>query len=273
MKIAVGFFDGLHLGHQEILRTADAVLTFRNHPLSVLAPDRQPVLLMSEEERLAAIRSLGIRKIHVLDFTAALAMMEPERFLQDVLMRAENRITTIRCGANWRFGCGGRGDAALLRQSGLSVEAVPCLSYAGERISSSRIRACLAEGAVESACEMLGRPYTVRGRIVSGKGLGRQLGFPTVNLAIERPLVLRAGVYAVEALGHRAVANYGVAPTLGDSAWREPMLEVHFLDAVDVEGRADLGVSIRSFLRPERKFANLEELKKQIMSDCERITL
>ena len=139
--LAVGFFDGVHLGHQEILKGADAALTFRNHPLTVLAPEKAPRLIMSCEERVAAIKACGIGEVKVLDFTRELAEMQADEFATRHLMSSVSRLkSSVRCGANWRFGAGGTGDAAFLRSRGFEVEVVPYAEYKGEKVSSFRFQ-------------------------------------------------------------------------------------------------------------------------------------
>ena len=269
--LAVGFFDGVHLGHQEILRHAAAALTFREHPLSVIAPERAPRLLMDTEERLAAIKACGVEKVIALDFTPELANMPAEKFIDRYLGEAR-RDGIMYCGDNWRFGRGGLGDARLLRANGINVEVLPYAMHGGERISSTRIRNTLESGLVEEATAMLGRPWSVVGEVFKGKGAGTVLGYPTVNL---RPrgmtLNLRRGVYAVEACGMRGIANYGVAPTFGNKAWVEPVFEVHFLDEPpEIGPDGALRVNVLSFVRPEMKFSSAEELRRRIADDIGR---
>ena len=276
MTVAAGFFDGVHIGHQAILKGADAVLTFRAHPLSVLAPEKAPRLLMDFEDRIAAIRGCGVGDVAVFDFTPEFAALSPDEFL------AKAGITTathVRCGGNWRFGRGGKGDAEYLRARGYSVEVVPYALYVGAEVSSTRIRAALERGEIEDANAMLGRPFAVHGKAVAGKGEGGRIGFPTVNIVPEGLNVhLPHGVYAVESGGRRAVANYGLAPTFGDRAWKTPVLEVHFLEGGrhstdgdrQPEARDPRPVSLLRFLRAERVFATEDELRAQIAHDCER---
>ena len=270
--LAVGFFDGVHLGHQAILRGAGAALTFRSHPLSVLAPDRAPALIMGLEERIAAIRACGVADVVALDFTPELANMEPADFLR--LVAERHPFSAVRCGADWRFGRGGAGDAAWLRARGVRVEMAPFALHGGERISSSRIRGCLGRGEIEEANAMMGRRLKVAGRTFHGKGLGRSLGFPTVNVASDAPALglLPRGVYLVDAGGVAALANYGVAPTAGDRAWARPVLEVHFpkggSPCPDAAEDAPFEVTFLRFMRPERRFASLDELRLQIAADC-----
>jgi riboflavin kinase/FMN adenylyltransferase len=266
--LAVGFFDGVHLGHRAILESASAALTFANHPLSLLAPEKAPRLIMSAADRVAAIRACGVGDVVVLDFTRELSEMPAEDFAERHLKRAA-RDGAVYCGDNWRFGRGGRGDADMLRRMGFAVEVVPYATYGGERISSTRIRAALESGKVRDANAMLGREWFLRGKVVRGKGLGSQIGYPTVNVIPEDlRLDLQRGVYEVVAFGARALANYGVAPTCGESAWRAPVLELHFTDQAPkcAEGDA-VSVSFRRFMRPEMKFDSVDELKSQIARD------
>ncbi len=266
MTVAVGFFDGVHLGHQSILKGADAALTFRNHPLSVLAPDRAPRLLMDFDSRVAAIKSCGVSEVRAFDFTPEFATLSPDDFL------SEARIVpgvSVRCGGNWRFGRGGRADAGYLRSRGIDVEVVAYVDYKGEPVSSTRIRTALENGDVEDANAMLGRPFEVRATPFAGKGEGSKLGFPTLNLAMgDGSVKLPLGVYVVEVDGSRAVANYGLAPTFGERAWKRPVIEVHFLGLAP-EGHERRTVSLLRFLRRECRFDSLDELKAQIARDCE----
>ena len=265
--IAIGFFDGVHLGHRRILTDARVAITFREHPLSLLAPDRAPRLIMPFREREAMIRSCGVERVVALDFTREFADTEPEDFARMFL--TEKRIY---CGGNWRFGKGNRGTPALLESLGYEVKVMPFAAFKGERISSSRIRSAIECAAMEDARAMLGRPWRVAGRIESGKGLGREIGFPTINLAIdELRLNLPSGVYVVEANGVRGVANWGVAPTMREHAWKCNTLEVHLLSE-PTEAVAEAGdimdVDFLRFIRPETTFPDIAALKAQIASDA-----
>lgn len=271
-SVAVGFFDGVHLGHQAILRGADSALTFARHPLSVLAPEKAPRLVMGLDERLAAIRACGVRDVVALDFTPDLAATSPEDFAARYLVDANGRPMRVRCGANWSFGKGGAGDAGWLRARGFDVVVVPYAVYKGAPVSSSRIRAALAAGEVEDANAMLGRPLRAFGAPFPGKGVGRSIGFPTVNLRLAQPEPpVPLGVYEVLVGGRRGVANYGVAPTMGERSWNEPVLEVHFPgldDAPPTAKDAPVAVDFVRFIRPERTFASVDELREQIARDC-----
>lgn len=267
--VAVGFFDGVHLGHRRILEGADAALTFRNHPSSVLRPESAKTLLMPYSEKEEFIRACGVKNVIALDFTPELASMPPEKFIDFIAS-----FSKVRCGADWRFGKGAKGDAEFLRGRGLEVEVVPYAELDGERISSTRIRAALEKGDLNSVNRMLGRNWRLTGAIVCGKGVGRELGYPTVNLEIlNSPPELPAGVYEVDVFGIKAIANFGYAPTMGDAAWKEKILEIHFKggrpsDLDDLAAGSVLKVEFVRFIRPERTFATFEELKAQIATDC-----
>lgn len=273
LQIAVGFFDGVHLGHQAILKGADAALTFENHPLSILAPDRAPRLIMSWEERAKAIMALGI-KVTALEFDANLAARSPEAFLELLRGLAAPFPLAVRCGANWRFGKNGAGDADWLRAHGVPVTIVPYVDYRGEAVSSTRIRRALAAGELKAVEAMLGKAYALCARKVRGKGLGRTLGFATVNFELLSPgLQLPPyGVYAARVAGAPAIANFGFAPTLGERAWARPILEVHFLGGAGAPAMAEVAaIELKEFIRPERKFANLSELSAQISADIAKL--
>lgn len=265
--LAVGFFDGVHLGHQSLLRGASSALTFRQHPLTVLAPEKAPRLMMSCAARVAAIKACGVKDVVVLDFTRELAEMPAAEFARRYLPARPEQARII-CGANWRFGKGGAGDAAFLKAHGFTVDVVPAVTHAGAPISSSRIRASLVRGDLAEANAMLGHPYAISGTVEKGKGLGRSLGFPTVNLRPAEPLLLPCGVYAVRVAGAKAVVNYGRAPTFGDAAWPTPMIEVHFLSDPSPAALACASIDCLRFLRPERSFDSPDALRAQIARDC-----
>ena len=266
MVLATGFFDGVHLGHRRILDGADSVLTFRNHPLSVLAPEKMPPLLMSTEERLTELAT-GKRSVCAPEFTGEFAAMSPEMFV-DFLVREYPRLSKVRCGGNWTFGAGGRGNPELLRKLGIAVEVVAYAEHGGEAISSTRIRTALSEGDVQLANAMLGRDFSFVGKVCSGKGLGGEIGFPTLNLMPSKPLFLPFGVYAVRTALGMAAANWGMAPTMGGEAWSQPVFEVHLLEP-KTSASLSLKVEILTFVRPERKFSSVTELARQIAADVE----
>ncbi len=302
MNLAIGFFDGVHLGHQKILACADAALTFIEHPLALLAPEKAPALLMAPEERLAAIaaalkggkgfngfngdngfkgdkglngfKDLNGLRVRALPFTRELAAESPENFAND-LRRDYPDLETVFCGPNWNFGAGGAGNADFLRARGFAVETIPFEQHEGAPVSSTRIRAALKSGDLPLANAMLGRPFAVCGEVMQGKGEGRKIGFPTLNIKPFNPCLaglLPFGVYAVDTTWGRGVANWGIAPTMGEQAWAEPVLEVHVVGRGEGEkvGRWEgekVEVLLVGFLRPERRFESIEALRKQIASD------
>ena len=278
--VAIGFFDGVHLGHQQILKGADIAVTFRNHPLTVLNAAKAPRLIMSFEDRVAAIKTCGVREVITLDFTPTLSSQSPEDFLSVLQLQLHTSTFSLRCGANWRFGRDGAGTPDWLRAHGVAVEVVQAAEYEGSPISSTRIRDALSRGEIAAANAMMGRRYRVTGNREQGKGEGGKLGYPTINLSLHHSTLhtststLPLGVYQVSVSGHRAIANYGYAPTFGDRAWKEPVLEVHFLDKSDdfplstSTSSLDLiSVEFIKFIRPERKFASPAELQAQIAAD------
>ncbi len=268
MKLAVGFFDGVHCGHRRILANADIALTFRDHPARVFAPERAPRLLMTSEERLAALRS-AVPRVVALDFTPELANESAESFAKR-LKRDFPGLETVFCGPNWTFGCGGAGDADFLRRHGVCAETIPFAMHDGLPISSTRIRKAISSGDVASATAMLGRPWQVSGHVLRGKGLGRRIGVPTINVEWTSGRIAPPfGVYAVDSAFGRAVANFGTAPTLGANAWAAPVLEVHLLNAPDaLPALPHLDVSFLQFIRPERRFDSIDALKRQIALDA-----
>ena len=268
--LAVGVFDGVHLGHRAILEGVDTALTFSRHPLSVIAPASAPKLIMPLEERIEAIRACAVSEVKVVEFDETTANVSAIDFAAEYFgLGKEGPAVKVRCGGNWRFGRAGVGDAAWLRNRGIEVEEVPYAMYRGEAISSSRIRRALANGEIEDVNCMLGRRYSASGRVVPGKGKGAAMGFPTLNIELESDL--RSGVYEVEVANIKGLANYGIAPTMGEMAWEKPMLEVHLLGDVETLGDSLLKVEFLRFLRPERKFASLGALQDQIAADVAQV--
>jgi riboflavin kinase/FMN adenylyltransferase len=279
--VALGVFDGVHLGHRAILdaavsrareaATRSVACTFDPHPREVLHPGRAPFVITTLDERLALIGETGIEAAVVLRFTPELAAMEPEAFVTDVLLgRLHAREVVV--GVSHRFGKGAKGDAGMLqalgRELGFSAHIVEPLSIGGVLVSSTAVRGALEQGDVAGATRLLGRPYTVVGQVVQGDGRGRTIGFPTANLALERPLLVPAGVYACRAsLGgaeHPAVTNIGVRPTFGRNALA---VEVHILDfSGDLYGLR-MALEFRDRLRDEQRFESVDALKAQIARD------
>lgn len=277
-SVAVGFFDGVHIGHRAILSRAKRVFTFRNHPLSILKPSKAPNLIMTPEAKLKAIYDCGVEEVEMVDFTSEIAAMAPEDFAERFLARSLPAKPLIISGENWRFGAGGRGDHELLRSMGYCVSVEPYAMYDGKVVSSSRIRRSLAAGEIDLANAMLGRQYSISGKTFRGKRVGSLIGFPTVNVRLPEGgfTPLQFGVYEVSVSSVRAIANVGVAPTLGEKSWNEPVLEVHFPGLSEEEipcsnEDGEVEVSFARFIRPECKFASIEELKRRIAADCASI--
>jgi riboflavin kinase/FMN adenylyltransferase len=276
----------VHLGHQAVIKSAvqsahrsggvAAVLTFDPHPSRLFRPEDPVRLVMDRERRIAALADLGVSAVVVQPFDAAFAAIPAEEFLPR--LRADlPSLHTVYVGENWRFGRGRRGDVALLvaeaRRLGLHVVSAPRINGDGEPISSTRIRALLVEGRVDAANVLLGSAYTSTGVVCGGKRLGRTIGFPTLNFVWAPDLRPRLGVYVVsvrradgsDAPG-RAVANYGLRPTVEDAT--APQLEIHVLERECPYGPGDsLRVEWLAFLRPEQKFAGIDELRTQIGRD------
>ena len=279
--VALGAFDGIHLGHRAILARAVALArqhglaavacTFDRHPLEVLQPERAPLPITTLEERLELIAAIGVDATLVLPFTADLARVEPEAFVADVLGRRLSAREVV-VGFNHRFGRGARGDAALLGElsgaGGFRVHVMPPLQVDSVPVSSSEIRIALQVGDVQRAARFLGRPYSVAGEVVAGDGRGRTLGFPTANVKADRPVLVARGVYSagaeVDGRAWRAVVNVGVRPTFGDNALA---VEAHVLDfSGNLYGRR---VTLRfvARIRDELKFSSVDALRGQIARD------
>jgi riboflavin kinase/FMN adenylyltransferase len=281
--VALGVFDGIHLGHQEILTRAvtrarrdglaAVACTFDRHPMEILKPERAPLPITTLDERLALMAATGLDTTLVLAFTRDLANVEPEAFVRDVLVeRLHGKAVVV--GTDHRFGRGARGDARLLEtlglQLGFDVEVVQPLQIDGAPVSSTEIRTALGRGDVERAARLLGRPYSACGEVVRGAGRGRTLGFPTANLRTDRPLLIPTGVYACRARCgegvYRAMVNVGNRPTFEGQTYA---IEAYLLDFTgDIYDRP-LCLEFHRRVRDEQKFASVEALKEQIARDVE----
>lgn len=285
--LAIGVFDGVHLGHQAVIgRAVDdsrrepgavaVVVTFDPHPVRVLRPDAAPRLLTSTRHKFQFFAALGATHCLVLPFDADFAATPPERFIGR-LAEAGRPLREICVGFNWSFGRGRAGNLdALTRMGerwGFAVVGLPSVNVDGETVSSTLIRQAVESGDLTHAARLLGREFTVLGTVVRGQQLGRQLGFPTANLAAHNEQFPPDGVYAVEAAwaGRRlpGIVNLGYRPTVARPGG-ERLLELHLFDfAEDLYGQ-DVEVAFRAFLRPERKFANVDALREQIAQDAAR---
>jgi riboflavin kinase/FMN adenylyltransferase len=246
-------------------------LSFHPHPGNVLAPERAPLLLTSLRQRVRYIADAELDGLILLHFTARLAMVEARAFVADFLL-GEIHATEIIAGERVGFGHGRKGNAALLeemsRELGFALEIVQAVEVDGQVVSSSRIRKAVASGELDLVRAMLGRPYSVQGRVEHGFHRGRSIGFPTANLRLRGLQLPPNGVYAVQArVGdqeYRGVANLGINPTFGE---RRRTLEVHILDFDGDLYGARMDVSFVAFLRGEQKFAGVEALAAQIRAD------
>lgn len=283
LYLAIGVFDGLHLGHRAVLRRAldDArasggtavAVTFDPHPVRVLRPGNGPRLLTSTPHKLQLIRALGVTHVLVIAFDRAFAETSPDAFIR--ALAAAGSLREICVGHEWSFGKGRAGNLALLdrlgEELGFAEVGVAPVTIDGQIVSSTLIRAAVESGDLATAERFLGRPYTILGTVVQGAHIGTQLGFPTANLAAHNEQFPPNGVYAVEVERQqtklRGVANIGVRPTVANSSG-ERVLEVHLFDwAGDLYGE-DLEVSFAQFLRPEQKFSGLDALRAQIARDA-----
>lgn len=279
--IALGAFDGIHVGHRAILGTAISVgrlrgvqalaCTFEPHPLEVLQPGRAPIPITTLDERLALMDETGVDAVVVLEFTPGLAAMEPEAFVKDIVLERLGARDVV-VGFNHRFGHGARGDARLLTELaarlGFNAHIVPPQEVDGIPVSSSEVRVLLQRGDVELAARFLGRPYGVGGRVVRGVGRGRTLGFPTANVEPERPLLIPTGVYAcrveVDGSVYPAVVNIGVRPTFSEGTLA---VEAHLLDFSGDLYAKGVRLHFVRRLRGEQKFSGPEALRQQIARD------
>jgi riboflavin kinase/FMN adenylyltransferase len=280
--IALGVFDGIHLGHRRILGVAverarvwrgpSVACTFDPRPVEVLQPARAGPPITTLAERLDLIATTGVDMTVVLPFTQALAAVEPEAFIEDIMVRRLG-AREIVVGFNHRFGRGARGDAPLLEELAARLHfrahVVPSLVLDGDSVSSTGIRLALQQGDVERAARLLGHEYTLAGEVVRGAGRGRGLGFPTANVRSDRPPLVPLGVYACRAgvggAAYRAVLNLGRQPTFGEN---DVAIEAHLLDfRGDLYGTR-VTLSLVRRLRAEMKFASVDALRQQIGADA-----
>ncbi len=268
-RVAVGVFDGVHLGHREVIAGSDTVLTFEPHPLSVIQPAAAPKLLTRLDVKADLVEELGVEEMVVIPFDDAFAQRSAEDFVSGVLVDAL-QATRVSVGRNFRFGHKARGDAALLAADE-RFEARVCdlVEVEGETVSSSHIRGLLAAGEVEHAIAFLGRPFQVRGEVVHGDGRGRELGFPTANLVPDERLVRPdMGVYACRANGVPAAINIGVRPLF--ETGRGVLIEAHLIDYDEDLYGSELRIDFLSRLRGERLFDSVDALVEEIARDVER---
>src|SRR5213076_2993514 len=285
--LAIGVFDGVHRGHQAVIstsaehaRTANGtpvVVTFDPHPMKVLRPNDAPHLLTATQHKIKLIRNVGVRHLLVIKFDKAFAATAPEDFVQQLVTHSKP-LREICVGHEWSFGKGRRGNLALLRKLGaqfdFNVVGIPAVTLRnGELISSTAVRHAIEAGDLAKAAEMLGREYTILGTVVRGDDLGKRIGFPTANLSAHSEQFPPNGVYFAEArldgVVYSGVVNLGYRPTVSTGK-PERILEIHLLDFErDIYGK-DLEVRFIRYLRPEKKFENVDSLACQIEADVKQ---
>ena len=283
--LTIGNFDGVHLGHQALLSLltdkareiglAAVVLTFEPHPREYFSPADAPARLASLREKLLLLATAGVDRCHICRFDARLAAQSAASFIDDTLVRGLG-VRHLYIGDDFRFGARRQGNFAMLQEAGarhgFGVESMPTLAVAGERVSSSAVRAALAEGDLAHAARLLGRPYSIAGRVAHGDKLGRQLGFPTANIQMKHRRPALSGVYVVSVEGLAAgtvtgVANIGLRPTATENG--RARLEVHLFDWTQDCYGAHIRVHFLHRLRPEHKFPSLDALRAQIALDAQ----
>ena len=269
-RVAIGTFDGVHLGHREVIRGCDTVLTFDPHPLAVLNPEALPKLLQPFPLKRDLIAGLGVDELVVIRFDREFASRPAEEFIQGVLVE-QLGATQVSVGENFRFGRKAQGDAAMLAtRDEFETRVVPLVEVAGEAVSSSHIRGLVAAGDVVRAAEFLGGPFMLEGEVVEGDRRGRTLGVPTANIVPDDRLASPGhGVYAAWAHGFPAAVSVGVRPTF-DSG-RGLLVEAYLLDFDgDLYGQT-LRIAFVERLRGERRFDSTEELVAQMERDVEAV--
>jgi riboflavin kinase / FMN adenylyltransferase len=268
-RVAVGVFDGVHVGHREVIADSDTVLTFDPHPMSVIAPDAAPRLLTRQDTKADLVEELGVDEMVVIPFDAEFAARDAQDFVDRVLVEALG-ATHVAVGRNFRFGHKAAGDAAMLEADERFETTVhELVEVEGETVSSSHIRGLVLAGEVAHASVFLGRPFQVRGEVVHGDGRGGELGFPTANLVPDDRLVRPdQGVYAALADGRPAAVNIGVRPQF--ETGRGVLIETYLIDFDgDLYGR-ELRIDFLQRLRGEKLFPSVETLTEQIAKDVQQ---
>ncbi|KAF0100075.1 MAG: riboflavin kinase / FMN adenylyltransferase [bacterium] len=282
--VTIGNFDGVHLGHQAMLARltarsasvggAPTVLTFEPHPREIFTPDSAPSRLTSLREKLEILRGLGVARVHVCRFSKPFAALSAEDFVRRILVEGL-RARYVLVGDDFRFGAKRAGDFALLKQLGekygFEAESLHTVEAAGQRASSTAVREALAAGDMATAAQLLGRPYSISGRVVGGDQLGRKIGYPTANIQLKHNRPPLTGIFAVRVQGlgqpdWPGVASLGTRPTVHTNG--RPTLEVHLFNFDQSIYRRHLRVEFLHKLRDEAKFPSLEALIAQIDEDA-----
>ena len=283
-SVTIGNFDGLHLGHRQILvdlirtaaasGTASLVMTFSPHPLQILHPGKAPKLIIPTEDKIARIESLGVDYLLLVKFDEKLSRLSGESFIREILV-GSLRVQHILVGHNFVFGHKRSGNVALLEELGqefdYAVHVIPPVAVRGSRVSSTGIRDLIRAGRISQANRLLGRYYTLHGRVVPGQGLGKTALFPTLNLETQNEILPANGVYATLALfegrSHPAVTNVGTRPTVSGTSLS---VETHLLEHTPEAPPSTLELKFLHRLRNEHRFPSVDELKKQIAKDIQR---
>ena len=286
--LTIGIFDGIHLGHQQILRrVAEAAnnsappllagaVTFDPHPFRVLRPEQAPPLIATLEQRFAGFQAQGLQAVLVLQFDVALSRLSPQDFVRTILVD-QLCVSSVFIGENFRFGHRQAGDVAMLaelgRKFGFTAQVVPPVRVGDEVVSSTAIRGAIQEGDAGRAASFLGRPFALTGQIQPGAGRGRTVLFPTLNLAPQQELLPKAGVYVTETqVGgrpYRSATNVGYRPTV-DSAGGRLTVESHLFDFTGQIASGPMQVAFLHRLRDEMKFDGIDSLRAQIAQDLDR---
>jgi riboflavin kinase/FMN adenylyltransferase len=268
-KVAIGTFDGVHLGHREVIRGSDTVLTFDPHPQAVISPGNAPKLITTPQVKTDLIAGLGVEELVTIPFDREFASKSADEFVQEVLV---DRLGAERVsvGENFRFGKKATGDAEFLKaRPEFETRVVPLVEVEGETVSSSHIRGLVAAGEVEKASHFLGGPFLFEGEVVAGDKRGRELGIPTANIVPDDALASPGhGVYAAWAHGHPAAVNVGVRPTFDTG--RGLLVEAYLLDFEgDLYGQT-LRIAFLERMRGEKRFESVDDLVAQMRLDVDR---
>ena len=285
LHLALGVFDGVHVGHQAVIQTAvDAakksggvagVLTFLPHPIQVLAPDKAPKrILASLSHKAILLEEAGCSVMAVQEFSLDFAGRRAKDFIKNIIQSCCD-LRSISVGEDWQFGKGREGNVASLtewgEELGFKVFAAAPVMGGGERVSSTRIRQAIRDGSLPSIQKMLGRPYMVMGEVLKGRQLARQLGFPTANIKVFNEQLPPDGVWSVQVrvgdVWYKGVGNLGKRPTVENDVDAQRLLEVHVFDFEQDLYGLELAVRFEHYVRPEMKFATIDKLKAQIVED------
>lgn len=282
--IALGFFDGVHIAHQKIIKSTvsfakknglfPVALSFDASPMEILSPEKIRYIT-SNKDKQQLIENLGAHP-EFLSLSPKLLSMEAEEFVEKILVNVYN-IRYAACGYNYRFGKGGHGDVGLLKELGcrfgFTVEVFDCETLYGESVSSSLIRNLITDGSISKANELLGRNFSIEGIVTEGKKLGRKLGYPTANVIYNEKLIIpKRGVYktliTTEGQTFKAITNTGINPTVGGERLRT---ETYIPEFNDILYGKEIKIEFIDFIRAEKKFTNIEELKAQIAKDIQKL--